>query len=116
MEIGGQDFWIEGHFEDSSIPSILRWIASRWPEAVVELSDGTDLGIQSVIQNPLALPCELFIYRDTEALESWNELGATSDNAELLLSCSITSNYISLVCDGVTVEMGKELLLALAAH
>jgi len=86
MMIGGTDLIFSVRRADFDIRSVLEAILDLWPHAVFEEADGE--GTQ-----PLAEVCgrkvfpseEFFISRDAAAAKSWDEQGATPENANDLV-------------------------------
>lgn len=88
-----------------------RVAAERWPVAVFEDAESGDV-YDSYFRVPFGRLRELFVYRDTNAYDSWEERGADASNANTMvhLLCYRTGRMTVVVDDPRQPEMG--LLLA----
>ena len=111
MQINGQDVWVYGRFTTATILHVVRAVAARWPQAVVEHADGRDLGaVQTALSADFTLPCELFFYLNEDARQAWDDLGRTDYNSEHMLYCIIQPDCATLVSEGATIPMAQALL------
>jgi hypothetical protein len=117
MDIGGQDVWVEGNFGADAVHKVLQALSVHWPQAVVEHADGNDLGtIQSASSAPYSLPCELFVYREQDAREAWDDVGRSDHNSALMIYVFVQPTCTTLVSEGSTVELARKLLDVLCAE
>jgi hypothetical protein len=82
------------------------WVV--WPDGVVE-SD-TDPKVYSYVEalkKPWLVPCELFLYKDMEARQSWIDGGKTDLNTNYMLAVNIQDNEVSFVMDNEESEANK---------
>jgi hypothetical protein len=111
MEIGGVDIWLEGPASPDDVSLVLRGAQASWPLAVVELADGTYLGlISEALKYQWVLPSELFIYLNADALDAWDNLGRTDYNAEHVIYCIVQHTCVTIVSEGTSIELAQRLL------
>lgn len=71
MMIGGFDIVLSGEPSPHDLGLIVGALRSKWPNLVVQ-RDGAPFG-------------NIFVYRDTSAVTSWRDDGATEDNGDSML-------------------------------
>jgi hypothetical protein len=96
--IGGVDIALPGPVLAGDMDVLLRAARAEWPRAVVEDGDGTIVvQIGDALRRPWDVPCEVFIYEDREAYESWTAHGLTEQNANTIVSVMVERDCISFV-------------------
>jgi hypothetical protein len=102
--IGGADIVIEypGVMRASGgLDIAVRRIAARWPDFVIQDATAGNR-FDSYSQIPFASLSEVFVYRDSLALESWKELGADPSNANSMVHLIADDCGLTIVVDDRT--------------
>ena len=79
MEIGGQDFVIEGETCRDDIDFMLRYFREFWPQGIFETVDGKAVPLTSPNLLPALPPMEFFLYRSPHDAETWAKVGRTDE-------------------------------------
>lgn len=99
--IGGADVVLEypGVMRASGgLDIAVRCIAARWPDFVIQDAAGGGR-FDSYREIPFASLAEVFVYRDSNALESWRVLGADASNANSMVHLIADDRGLTIVVD-----------------
>lgn len=83
--IGGQDIVVQKEVSSDDVNFIVDSIRLKWP----------DLYIEGNIE--LDFPFNIFLYRNKEAFESWEEFGLVDENNKDMIFITFESDLISFV-------------------
>ncbi len=102
--IGGIDVRLPSAAGLRSIEVAVRALRQYWPHAVVENGDsGERYG--SLSQIPFGDVRELFVYRDGDAADLWDERGAIPEAANTMIHLLYDDGLITAVIDERNPEM-----------
>jgi hypothetical protein len=105
--IGGEDVIIQ--LPDAS-PSVamsaaVRYVLDRWPAAVMQ--DDTARRFDSFATMDFGHLREVFVYRDEQAFQSWERLGADATNANQMIHLLAGDGQFTIVVDSLK-DAGSE--------
>lgn len=97
--IGGTDITMRTTAGATAIDLSVRVIRATWPSAVYEdaitgtlYNKYSDLSFRSL--------SEVFVYRDLEAYQKWDQLGADPTNENTMIHLLVSSSTLTVVVDG----------------
>lgn len=100
--IGGEDIIIQLPDVPPSVamPAAVRYILDQWPAAVMQ--DGnTARRFDSFAAMGFGQLREVFVYRDEQAFESWERLGADATNANQMVHLLASPGQLTIVVDSM---------------
>jgi hypothetical protein len=100
--IGGVDIIIElPHLAPSvTMPAAVRYVLDRWPDAVMQDGD-TARRFDSFAAMDFGHLREVFVYRNEQAFESWERLGADVTNANQMVHLLASVGHVTIVVDSL---------------
>lgn len=100
--IGGVDIVIElpGVASGTTMPAAVRYVLGRWPAAVMQDGD-TARRFDSYWAMDFGHLREVFVYRDEEAFDSWERLGADATNANQMVHLLASVGQLTIVIDSL---------------
>jgi hypothetical protein len=98
--IGGEDILIELPCLAPSmiLPAAVRYVLGRWPTGVTQ-DGGTGRRFDRFAAMNFGKLREVFVYRDEQALHSWERLGADPSNANQMVHLLASSGRLTIVVD-----------------
>ena len=112
--IGGTDVTIPTFAGPSAIDLAVRLVRMRWPRAVFEDAiNGTVF--RKYADLPFRYLREIFVYRDEDARQKWDELGADPSHANTMVHLLISSSTLTVVVDSLDDANMKEVVDAIAS-
>jgi hypothetical protein len=100
--IGGVDIIVElpGVPPSVTMPAAVRYVLDRWPAAVMQDGD-TARRFDSFAAMDFGHLREVFIYRDEQAFNSWERLGADATNANQMVHLLASVGHFTIVVDSL---------------
>jgi hypothetical protein len=100
--IGGEDIIIQLPDVPPSVamPAAVRYILDQWPAAVMQDGD-TARRFDSFATMGFGQLREVFVYRDEQAFESWERLGADATNANQMIHLLAGDGHFTIVVDSL---------------
>ena len=100
--IGGEDIIIQlpGIAPSVAMPAAVRYVLERWPAAVMQDGD-TARRFDSFDAMDFGHLREVFVYRDEQALDSWDRLGADATNADQMIHLLASAGQFTIVVDSL---------------
>jgi hypothetical protein len=100
--IGGEDILIQlpGVMPSVTMPAAVRYVLDRWPSAVMQDGD-TGRRFDSFAAMDFGHLREVFVYRDEQAFESWERLGADATNANQMIHLLVSPGHLTIVVDSL---------------
>jgi len=100
--IGGEDITIQLPSVAPSVtmPAAVRYVLDRWPEAVMQDGD-TGRRFDSFAAMDFGNLREVFVYRDEQAFDSWERLGADPSNANQMIHLLVSVGHLTIVVDSL---------------
>jgi len=100
--IGGVDIIVELPGVPSSVtmPAAVRYVLDRWPAAVMQDGD-TARRFDSFAAMDFGHLREVFVYRDEQAFQSWERLGADATNANQMIHLLASVSRFTIVVDSL---------------
>jgi hypothetical protein len=107
--IGGTDVILDVKPGVSAADVILRCVRRHWPACVYQDADDESQPFEPLggIWPPTLKGSEFFIYRDEQAARSWDEFGATEENANLMLHVLLPTGEDDDDPHSVTIVCGE---------
>jgi hypothetical protein len=107
--IGGTDVILDVKPGVSAADVILRRVRRHWPACVYQDADDESEPFEPLgeIWPPTLKGNEFFLYRDEEAARSWDEFGATEENANLILHVLLPTGQADDDPHSVTIVCGE---------
>ncbi len=102
--IGGIDIRIPNRAGQESVEAAVCAIRQMWPRAVFENGNTAEY-YGHFWQIPFGYVDELFVYRDANAADLWEENGAIPAAANLMVHVIYDEALITVVIDTLTEEM-----------
>ena len=102
--IGGIDIRLPTRAGIESIEVAVRAIRQLWARAVFEDGDTGDR-YQDFVSVPFGHARELFVYRDAEAADIWDDKGAVPEVSNTMIHVLYDDGLITAVIDERTEEM-----------
>lgn len=98
--IGGEDIIIQllGVAPSATMPAAVRYVLDRWPAAVMQDGD-TARRFDSFAAMGFGQLREVFVYRDEQAFQSWERLGADATNANQMIHLLADPGQFTIVVD-----------------
>jgi hypothetical protein len=100
--IGGVDIIVElpGVAPSVTMPAAVRYVLDRWPAAVMQDGD-TARRFDSFAAMDFGHLREVFVYRDEQAFQSWERLGADPTNANQMVHLLASAGHVTIVVDSL---------------
>ena len=100
--IGGEDIIIQlpGVAPSVTMPAAVRYVLDRWPAAVMQDGD-TARRFDSFATMDFGHLREVFVYRDEQAFDSWERLGADATNADQMIHLLASVGQFTIVVDNL---------------
>lgn len=100
--IGGEDITIQLHGVAPSVtmPAAVGYVLDRWPEAVMQDGD-TGRRFDDFAAMDFGNLREVFVYRDQQAFDSWERLGADASNANQMVHLLVSVGNVTIVVDSL---------------
>ena len=100
--IGGVDIIVElpGVAPSATMPAAVRYVIDRWPAAVMQDGD-TARRFDSFAAMDFGHLREVFVYRDEQAFDSWERLGADVTNANQMVHLLASVGQFTIVVDSL---------------
>jgi hypothetical protein len=112
--IGGTDVTMPTLAGPSAIDLAVRLVRMRWPRAVFEDAiNGTVF--RKYADLPFRYLREIFVYRDEDARQTWDDLGADPSHANTMVHLLISSSTLTVVVDSLDDANMKEVVDAIAS-
>jgi cell fate (sporulation/competence/biofilm development) regulator YlbF (YheA/YmcA/DUF963 family) len=98
--IGGEDIVIElpDLAPSVTLPAAVRYLLDGWPTAVTQDAD-TGRRFDRFAEMDFGNLREVFVYRDEEAFDSWERLGAEASNANQMIHLLASAGSLTIVVD-----------------
>jgi hypothetical protein len=98
--IGGEDIIIElpGVPPEVALPAAVRYLLDRWPAAIMQDGD-TARRFDRFSEVDFGHLREVFVYRDEQAFDSWERLGADPSNANQMVHLGASDGQFTIVVD-----------------
>jgi hypothetical protein len=96
--IGGEDFIIPVTTGPLALELAVRAVHSTWPQAVFEDAE-TGRRFPKMASIPFTKCKEIFIYKDAQAADQWEELGADKTLIDTMIHLMISSGSLTVVVD-----------------
>ena len=109
--IGGIDITIPTFAGPMAIDLATRHLRMRWPNAVFEDAVNGTL-FSKYADLPFRFLREIFVYRDEDARQKWDELGADPSHANTMVHLLVSSSTLTVVVDSLDANM-KEVVDAI---
>jgi hypothetical protein len=106
--IGGVEFEWHGPVTTGNLKNLISTALAQWPNGLVEITDREKeeggphrerLSFTEAVDYAWELPCELFLYKDDAAFNSWEEQGRTDDNADGMISVEARDHSLMFIFD-----------------
>lgn len=100
--IGGEDIIIQlpGVAPSVTMPAAVRYVLDRWPAAVMQDGD-TARRFDRFAEMDFGHLREVFVYRDEQAFDSWDRLGADVTNADQMIHLLASAGQFTIVVDSL---------------
>lgn len=111
--IGGIDIQLPTRAGDSSLEIAVRAVRQRWPDAVYENAE-SGVRYDYFWQIPFGMLRELFVYRDSDVADRWNEDGAVPELHNTMIHLIHDEGLITVAADEQTATI-SELIQAITS-